>query len=576
MPAFFSSLSFNASISQFLWLFCHTFVLFVIYSEATLIFRRESPRYSGELSEHYGITQNRSLKGSYIAEKWPSFLTNNGYNSHKGQNVCGREVRARIHRLLDRPLLKPTPGVKSKIPKGVALDYENLLRSHSPEVINYNTRLTGMPGVNIREIDDVYGGIYDSRVLIKQLRYFLERDDFHSITRLLKDNKGVLNKEICHAFMSDLDHLLFERLKYEYPTKNNMDRMVPFLSARYIIQHVMQQDLESRKYYLWLKPGEIPPKVPAYTPDYVEPESTPENPIHVKDIAAYRSLVGHFYNLGPEARLRQLRELYYRLIEAKKRKLHSGLWKYQRLKPFRKLAYRRKVRTKLNIDRVCPFLSRPRRCTDEIVKEYTGHFEDAVNKEDLATACRLLKRYTRRIDLKNNLPLLIKFKGLFAQVHRCRKYNLEALKSLRGLYWSTVKRHKVLIKYNEPIIVKNAGRTMKDLYEEQLENYRKRRDAEREEKMRKRGINMDEVRDFSNAYGYDWLPILYPEEYEKALEKYRGRIDKLRKKVEKNRLQREEKRRKLMMLDEEEEYFLGIKPLKPITEEKPENQTPAE
>lgn len=122
------------------------------------------------------------------------------------------------------------------------------------------------------------------------------------------------------------------------------------------------------------------------------------------------------------------------------------------------------------------------RCTDEIVKLYTGHFEDAVNKQDLATACRLINRfaryeyeilmYFRRIIFIDNFPLIRKFMSLFAEIHACKKYNLQALKRLRATYWSTVKKHKFLIRYNEPMMIMEAGKTLKDLYEEQLEEYR--------------------------------------------------------------------------------------------------------
>ncbi|UKK00139.2 hypothetical protein MACK_000209 [Theileria orientalis] len=463
--------------------------------------------------------------------------------------------------LYEKPIYTQTPLPNSSIPKHIPLDYENLLRSHDPSVINYNTTLTGLPGVNIKDIDDLYGKIYDHKVLMKQLRYFLENDDFSSINRLMKYNKDVLNKEECELLVNDFEHLIHHRLKYEYPEPENLERTMPFLVGRYVLQYVLQQDLESKLNYVWLKPGEVP-EVPEYKEDYVEPKASPEKKIHVKDTVAYRSLMKRLNEYDERMRLCAVRDLYHKLIECKRKKLVRCLRKFQRLRPFRSLTYRRKVANKVNIDRVSPFLSRPMRCTDEIVKEYTDHFEEAVNKQDLATACYLLNRYSRRIIFIDKFPLLCKFMRLFAEIHACKKYDQHMLKKLRSFYWSSVKRKKFMIRYNEPMMIMEAGKTMKDMYEEQLEQYRRYRDKKNDEKMKKMGIDMDKVRDFSNAYGMDWIPILYPEEYQEALEYHRKRLEKLRKKALKVENEIKRKRRfdygEDIDMDNEEEYNENI------------------
>eukprot|EP00375_Theileria_parva_P003041 XP_765722.1 hypothetical protein [Theileria parva strain Muguga] len=489
----------------------------------TLIFIFLIPNYSNSISLSTNKTYTLNL----------SFIQNHDESFESTRNDW---------RLFEKPIYEIGPTPRSAIPKHIPLDYENLLRTHDPSKINFNTRLCDFPGVQIGDIDDLYGKIYDRKVLMKQLRYFLERDDFNSIWRLMEYNRDVLNKMDCDLLMKDFDHLMFARLKYEYPEPENLERTMPFLVSRYVLQHVLQQDLGSKRNYKWLEPGEIPEKLPKYTEDYVEPKSSPENPIHVRDTAAYRSIMNHLEESEDHYRLCALRELFQRLIDCKRKKLKKALWRFQRLKPFRSLSYRRKVANKIDIDRVSPFLSRPMRCTDEIVKLYTGHFEDAVNKQDLATACRLINRFARRIIFIDNFPLIRKFMSLFAEIHACKKYNLQALKRLRATYWSTVKKHKFLIRYNEPMMIMEAGKTLKDLYEEQLEEYRKKRDAKNDEKMRKLGVNMDEVRDFSNVYGEDWIPILYPKEYEEGIKLHQQRLEKLRKKAEKVRNEEMRKR----------------------------------
>ncbi|GBE59826.1 hypothetical protein, conserved [Babesia ovata] len=439
-----------------------------------------------------------------------------------------------------KPVANDHSFPRSSLPRHVTVDYENLLRSHEPEQINYNTRLRDMPGVDMGALDNVYGRIFDRRVLIKQLRYFLERDEFHSIKRLLSENRLLLTKEDCNRFVNDVDHLLQVRLGYQEPTDENMEETMPFLVARYVLQHLIPQDRRTLSCYKWLEPKEMPADVPEYTEDYEEPRGTPEKPTRVEDTVAYRKIMRRLRTVQPDLRLKVMKELFLRIYRAKRGKLFECLWKYQRLKPNAEVWRKRKIRNKVNIDRVSPFLSRPTRCTDEMVKEHTAHFEEAVNKGDLATACRLLKRFVRRIDWKNNMQLMLKFKDLFGEMHRSRKYSLEALRKLRILYWSTVKFRKVLIKINEPAMVHEAGKTMKELYEEQLQNWRERTRKKNDELMRKRGIDMDKVRDFSNIYGFDWVPILYPEEYEAGIKAQEERLNKLRRKAQwvKEELQR--------------------------------------
>ncbi|EDO06768.1 putative integral membrane protein [Babesia bovis T2Bo] len=467
------------------------------------------------------------------------------YNElNSGYNIVGDAIQPpkghRTFTVFAKPVITEKTYPKSMIPKHATVDYENLLRSHDPEQINYNTRLRDMPGVDMSAIDNVYGRIYDRKVLIKQLRYFLERDEFHSIKRLLSDNRLVLLASDCQCFVKDVDHLLQVRLGYTEPTEDNIDKTQPFLVARYVLQHLIPQDRQNLSCYKWLDPKQIPPNVPEYSEDYEQPKGTPENPINVEDTVAYRKIMTRLNGLQPYMRLKLLKELYLRIYRAKRGKLFECLWKYQRLKPEAENSRKRKVRNKVNIDRVSPFLSRPVRCTDEMVKEYTAHFEEAVNKGDIATACRLLKRYVRRIDWKNNLGLMLKFKNLFSEMHKSRKYTPEQLRHLRILYWSTVKFRKVLIKINEPGMVREAGRSMKELYEEQLQQWRDRTNKKNDELMKKRGIDMDKVRDFSNIYGIDWVPILYPKEYEEGLKKHEKRLEKLRARAEwiKNELAR--------------------------------------
>ncbi|CDR95961.1 hypothetical protein, conserved [Babesia bigemina] len=495
------------------------------------------PRHAKHRNARLRLTSSRNVHWLPVndgggGESYPLV----GSGTRNGRN----DAQYRNFALYAKPVISDHSYPRSRIPRHATVDYENLLRSHDPEQINYNTRLRDMPGVDMGALDNVYGRIFDRRVLIKQLRYFLERDEFHSIKRLLSENRLVLTKEDCKRFVDDVDHLLQVRLGYQEPTDENMEQTMPFLVARYVLQHLIPQDRQTLSCYRWLEPKEAPADVPEYTEDYEEPKGTPEKPARVEDTVAYRKIMKRLRTVQPELRLKVMKELFLRLYRAKRNKLFECLWKYQRLKPNAEVWRKRKVRNKVNIDRVSPFLSRPTRCTEEMVKEYTGHFEEAVNKGDLATACRLLKRYVRRIDWKNNMRLMLKFKDLFGEMHRCRKYSLEALRKLRILYWSTVKFRKVLIKINEPAMVHEAGKTMKELYEEQLQNWRERTRAKNDELMRRRGIDMDKVRDFSNIYGFDWVPILYPEEYEAGIKAQEERLNKLRRKAQwvKDELQR--------------------------------------
>eukprot|EP00921_Rhytidocystis_pertsovi_P015898 GHVQ01025165.1.p1 GENE.GHVQ01025165.1~~GHVQ01025165.1.p1 ORF type:complete len:533 (-),score=42.88 GHVQ01025165.1:81-1679(-) len=112
-------------------------------------------------------------------------------------------VRNRDHR---------TKGKKNYSHREVAL-YEDLLRTRDVTDICYNTVLSDYPDKEIASMDDLNIRIYDKSVLIKQLDYFIEWDDFRSCRKILKENPEVLSRQEA----VDLLRSVFRRIKITVP-----------------------------------------------------------------------------------------------------------------------------------------------------------------------------------------------------------------------------------------------------------------------------------------------------------------------------------------------------------------------
>eukprot|EP00918_Siedleckia_nematoides_P048245 GHVU01105727.1.p1 GENE.GHVU01105727.1~~GHVU01105727.1.p1 ORF type:complete len:202 (+),score=25.30 GHVU01105727.1:1534-2139(+) len=77
------------------------------------------------------------------------------------------------------------------------IDYEAVLRQYDPRFVNYKTSLRqALNGsIDLTQFDNVFGKIWDRKVLLKQLYYFLAVDDIYTARRMLIENAKVLTRE---------------------------------------------------------------------------------------------------------------------------------------------------------------------------------------------------------------------------------------------------------------------------------------------------------------------------------------------------------------------------------------------
>ncbi|SJK85806.1 conserved Plasmodium protein, unknown function [Babesia microti strain RI] len=425
-----------------------------------------------------------------------------------------------------KPIITTPVLSKDVLKKQVFLDYENILRSHDPSFINYNTRLSSIPGINIENIDNLYGRIYDRKVLLKQLDYFFRQDDFHTIYRILRDNPNVLTRVDCHKLVNSLPFVLKKVLKYPDLKIEKIDEQLRFLVGRYVLQHVIHQLPTETCRYHNLVDGKVPgdPVPNPQKRDFYKGEKAP-----IEEHPSYVELMGSLADLPAEIKFDKALTLQRRMIEAKRKKLERALWNFQKLKPPKHLSTRLKFKNHIDIKRINPLMSRPLRYTKEQYNQVNQDFATAVEKEDLVTACYILQRHTRLLDFRYKRELLKKFMGLHKKVHQCGLYPERSLKSIRLLYWRTMNMTRVLLKLREYSIIQDLPYSQKELYEKELEAYRKRRDQRNIDKMKAAGFDVDDINDFSNAYSEDWVPVIRPDEYNKAVEFAKRRAETIKK-----------------------------------------------
>uniref|UniRef100_A0A0G4HA29 Uncharacterized protein n=1 Tax=Chromera velia CCMP2878 TaxID=1169474 RepID=A0A0G4HA29_9ALVE len=93
-------------------------------------------------------------------------------------------------------------------PPPICLDYETLLRESDVEEVNYKTSLRQHPEVDSTRIRDLYGKIKDKKVLLKQMHYFLQKDDWQCVNRILRENPKVFSNRDARRLCRDIVHYL--------------------------------------------------------------------------------------------------------------------------------------------------------------------------------------------------------------------------------------------------------------------------------------------------------------------------------------------------------------------------------
>ncbi|KAF8819546.1 hypothetical protein IE077_000865 [Cardiosporidium cionae] len=387
------------------------------------------------------------------------------------------------------------------LPPRVALDYETILREADVEEINYGTQLRSTLGKErVMAMDSLDGRIWDRSVLLKQLAYFIQKDDFSMIKRILKENRFILYKEDTPILTRNVLSLLYIRFFCNQTLPTILPR---HLLQRKPIEYTLFQTDPREMHHIYENSTNVSlsqAALKAHTDfldsivQYTKAMMGIATPLPLKIFANITS------SHTEKSRLSAQEAILSRFTLVLK-----GLWFHGAIGSQNK-RNRWKHRRTVDISLLSPHLLPPAVVDHARKQEVNRGFREAVEREDLVTACFYLRRETRLLELAEDPPLVKRFLSLYQVVHSCGKYDEKRLKELRNVWWSTVYQHRVLIKLLE-IKSSLTDEEIDAQYEIQLQAYRDRQKQRNVNHWMKRGVNLTDFSyDFSNAKGYDWIP----------------------------------------------------------------------
>ncbi|CRG97831.1 conserved Plasmodium protein, unknown function [Plasmodium gallinaceum] len=468
---------------------------------------------------------------------------------------------------------------KKLYPKEHSTDYENVLRKYHVTYINYKTRLRSKKEIDIRSIDDLYGKIYDRNVLKKQFYFFLYHDDINTCYNILNENRNVLTREESFKILNSLPYIFFNHLNYIYPTENNVDEVLSKLLKTYIFQYgndknidflnfkykyneldeycqQLERDFMNEQSQLEKKrPNENLSKevlesnksdtVSVFTTNNDNSLEEKKETLNYEDIyddenntnyeekykhmnydykiieatQKYKELIHKFKNYPPNIKLEKVQLLYTKILSMKGNKIFEAFRKHESIKKNKERKIYRNARLKLDVNKLTPYLNEPIKYDKKKKEEVNKLFEKYVEEKDLKNSCLIIRKYTNLIDTKKlkSREIMKKFLKLHEYIYKCNKYNEKELSLLRMIYYSTVQKPRVIRKICEVgMLDQGENITHKEVYEEELNRYLKQRNELFDERMKKKNINMDEIRDFSSAYPMEWLPVIHKDLFEEV------------------------------------------------------------
>ncbi|KEP62197.1 UNVERIFIED_CONTAM: hypothetical protein HHA_264720 [Hammondia hammondi] len=274
-------------------------------------------------------------------------------------------------------------------------------------------------------IDDLYGPIYDKKVLLKQVHYFLEQGNYEAVRKVLRENRNVL----C---MEDAKKLLeFAASVIEAKEKAALILRIEAAWDSYrraLPPSFTQQDAENLQVQLaHLSAGAASGSShPSEAGDKGSPASRREK--REKQIdkrkrreaeAALRTQA-HLLKRLYEKATTEIRGLQHEAglrVRALYHSIHKALWDHGALKPYEKRPGKNMQRATLEVEDVSPYLKPPPDATRLERLEATEAFARAVEDEDWMEACKILRTKTRLLMFKSRHKLLARFLELYQVVH---------------------------------------------------------------------------------------------------------------------------------------------------------------
>ncbi|EUD68178.1 hypothetical protein C922_01196 [Plasmodium inui San Antonio 1] len=528
--------------------------------ETSLFFSEYPEGFSSSclwVNAHGGITPKGVQKRSEMS------MTGRVYRN-RGMNLI-RQMKGNRSGCFQLGAKMPVITVNRKLfPKEYSTDYEDVLRKFNVTYINYKTRLRSKAEIDIRAIDDLYGKIYDSNVLKKQFYFFLYHDDINTCHRILNENRNVLTREESFQMLNSLPYIFFNHLSYVYPTEDNVDLVLSKILKTYLFQYSNDKNIDflnfKYKYneldeycqglerdFLASQPvedsgGEVSDGEEPHMPDRSGEDTTPTDAKRaaiyddgrdtnyerkyrhmsydykiIESTSKYKDLMARFAKYPKNIKLQKVQLLYTKIISMKANKLFEAFRKHESVKRNEERKIYRNAKMTLDPEKLTPCLNEPVKYDPKEKQRVNELFHKYVQEKDLTKAALIIRKHTNLIDTKDkkSQQIMKEFLRLHEYIYKCNKYNEEELAHLRMIYYSTVQKPRVIRKICEVgMWEQGENTTHKEVYERQLNEYLQKREALRDERMKKKGIDMDEIRDFSSAYPMEWLPVLYKDMFE--------------------------------------------------------------
>ncbi|KAI4839765.1 hypothetical protein MKS88_001666 [Plasmodium brasilianum] len=237
----------------------------------------------------------------------------------------------------------------------------------------------------------------------------------------------------------------------------------------------------------------------------------------IESTKKYKELMEKFKKYPANIKLEKVQLLYTKILSMKGNKIYEGFRKHESVKKNKERKIYRNAQLTVDPYKLTPYMYEPIKYDKKKKEEINKLFEKYVEEKDLIKAAFILRKYTNLIDTKElkSRQTIKKFLRLHEYIYKCNKYNEKELAHLRMIYYSSVQKHRVMRKICE-VGMREQGEnvTHKEVYEKELNRYLEEREKLRDERMKKKNIDMDAIRDFSSAYSMEWLPVIYKDMFE--------------------------------------------------------------
>ncbi|PFH36614.1 hypothetical protein BESB_048060 [Besnoitia besnoiti] len=277
-------------------------------------------------------------------------------------------------------------------------------------------------------IDDLYGPIYDKKVLLKQVHYFLKQGNYEAVRKVIRENRFVLCIEDAKKLLQ------FAATVIEEKEKAVLQQRIEATWNAYrgaLPESFSDQDAQDIQAQLDRLSSSGPGPAGARDPEGGAEKETRAATLRDKRerqadrrkrreaeaaVKTQANLLKRLYE-KTAAEIRGLQQEAGLRVRALYHSIHKALWEHGALKPYDKRPRKNQQRATVEVEDVSPYLKPPPDATRLERLEATEAFARAVNSEDWMEACKILRTKTRLLMFKSRHKLLAKFLELYQVVH---------------------------------------------------------------------------------------------------------------------------------------------------------------